>query len=71
MKEEFTSVDLVVFYGARAQKIGREMNYSAEELFEQALRKAKTCDTERMKAIKENRQNDLPYLHGIPISIKE
>ena len=48
---EFTSVDLVVFYGARCQKIGREMNYSTEELFESALEKAKKCDVERQKAI--------------------
>jgi Asp-tRNA(Asn)/Glu-tRNA(Gln) amidotransferase A subunit family amidase len=47
------------------------MNYSAEELFKSALEKAKECDAERMTAIEENRQNELPYLHGIPISVKE
>ena len=47
MKGEFTSVDLVVFYGARCQKVGREMNYSTEELFDSALKKAKECDAER------------------------
>lgn len=41
---DFTSVDLVVFYGARCQKVGREMNYSCEELFDSALKKAKECD---------------------------
>ena len=47
------------------------MNYSTEELFESALEKAKKCDAERQKAIQESKQNELPYLHGIPISVKE
>ena len=37
MNREFTSLDLVVFYGKRTQEIGRKMNYSTEELFKSAI----------------------------------
>lgn len=51
---EFTSIDLVLCYGARCQKIGREKNYSTEELFLEAIEKARQCDAERERALQSN-----------------
>lgn len=70
-KEELTSVDLVNFYGARCQTLGRELNCSTEEMFESAMQKAKLCDKERQLAIQNGTLASLPYVHGIPISIKD
>ena len=61
----FTSVDLVNFYGARTQRLGRDLCLTAEELFAPAMELAEKCDAERQAS------KDLPYLHGIPVSIKE
>ena len=41
MKGTFTSVELVNFFGARTQEIGRQLCLSTEELFEEAMEKAK------------------------------
>lgn len=70
-KQTLTSVDLVNFYGDRCQTLGRELNCSTEEMFESAMEKAKLCDKERQQAIKEGTLASLPYVHGIPISIKD
>ena len=46
-KGTFTSVDLVNYYGQRCYTIGRELCLSTEELFDEALEKAKECDEKR------------------------
>jgi hypothetical protein len=46
-KGTFTSVDLVNYYGKRCYTIGRELCLSTEELFDQALERAKDCDEKR------------------------
>eukprot|EP00352_Strombidinopsis_acuminata_P001513 CAMPEP_0176399362 /NCGR_PEP_ID=MMETSP0126-20121128/46703_1 /TAXON_ID=141414 ORGANISM="Strombidinopsis acuminatum, Strain SPMC142" /NCGR_SAMPLE_ID=MMETSP0126 /ASSEMBLY_ACC=CAM_ASM_000229 /LENGTH=55 /DNA_ID=CAMNT_0017774905 /DNA_START=121 /DNA_END=284 /DNA_ORIENTATION=+ len=53
IKGSFTSVDLVSFFGHRCQKIGREMNFTADENFEEALKEAELKDKERVEAINE------------------
>lgn len=67
IKGSFTSVDLVLFFAERCFTIGRKMEYTAEEMFEAAFEKAKRCDAERA----EGDATSLPYLHGIPISVKD
>jgi len=51
MADEFKSIDLFNFYGARTQKYGKSLGYVTEELFETAFEKAKHCDEERLQAI--------------------
>ena len=67
----FTSVDLVNLYGKRTFTIGRELNLTTEERFEEALMEARHRDKERDEAIKNGTFNKLPPLHGIPISVKD
>jgi hypothetical protein len=43
-KGTFTSIDLVNFFGARCQTIGRELELTTEELFESAMEMAKIRD---------------------------
>ena len=71
LKGTFTSVDLVNYFGERCQRIGREMGYSTEELFTSGMDLAKKCDKERAEAKNNNTADSLPFLHGIPCSIKE
>ena len=71
MKGTFTSVDLVNFFGERSQRVGRMIECSTEELFESAMDLALKYDAERKAAIAKGTQNDLPFFHGIPISVKE
>ena len=71
MKGTFTSVDLVNYFGERCQRIGREMGYSTQELFTSGMELAKKCDKERAEALLNNSGDSLPFLHGIPCSIKE
>jgi hypothetical protein len=71
MKGTFTSVDLVNYFGNRCQTIGRELGLSTQELFKSGLVLAKKCDEERAECIKNGTQDQLPFLHGIPVSIKE
>ena len=47
----FTSVDLVNFFGQRCYTIGRELCLTTDELFDSALIKAEKCDQERKEAI--------------------
>jgi amidase len=49
--------------------LGRTNNYLTVERYEEALTEAERCDQDRVAAQKEGR--DLPWLHGIPISVKE
>lgn len=70
-KGTFTSVDLVNFFGDRSQTIGRQLCLSTEELFEEAMDMAKKCDLERAEAVQNGKEQDLPFLHGIPFSVKE
>ena len=46
----FKSVDLVNFYGDRCQTVGRQLNLTAQEMFESALELAKKYDEERETA---------------------
>lgn len=71
VKGKFTSVDLVSVFGERSQRIGRQLNLSTEENFIQALKLAKDRDEERAKAKEDGEEDDLPLMHGIPISIKD
>lgn len=64
-------MDLVNVFGDRCQTIARELNLTAEENFEEALKEAEIKDKERLEAIRENRVSDLGPLHGIPVSIKD
>jgi len=47
MNNEFTSVDLVNFFGERCQRIGRDLGLTCEELFHEAMEKALDCDKQR------------------------
>ena len=71
MKGTFSSVDLVNYFGNRCQTVGRDLCLSTQELFKSGLVLAKKCDEERAESIKNGTQDQLPFLHGIPISIKE
>jgi Asp-tRNA(Asn)/Glu-tRNA(Gln) amidotransferase A subunit family amidase len=71
LKQTFTSVDLVNVFGKRCYTIGRALNLTAEENFEEALIEAEIKDKERLEAIKNGTTNQLPLFHGIPISIKD
>ena len=68
---KFTSVQLVNVFGERCQRIGRRLNLTAEENFEQALELAKKRDQERQDAKKNGTLDKLPIMHGVPISIKD
>lgn len=71
LKGTFNSVDLVNYFGSRCQTIGREFGYSTEELFDTGMELAKKCDIERSEAVRNGQEKNLPFLHGIPISLKE
>ena len=71
IKQTFTSVDLVHLFGYRCYTIGRELNLTTEENFYEALEEAEKKDKERREAIRKGTTDQLPYLHGIPISIKD
>ncbi len=71
LAEEFTSVDLVNVFGKRCYEIGRRLCLSTEEDFEEALLEAAKMDGERKKAIAEGKADQLPPLHGIPVSVKD
>ena len=53
IKGSFTSVDLVNVYGKRCYTIGRKLNLTTEENFDEALSEAEIKDREREIAIKE------------------
>lgn len=40
-------------------------------MFDNALERARQCDIKLQEAIQLNKQNELPFLHGIPISVKD
>ena len=71
MKREYTSRDLVSIFASRVVRISRELNLHTDELFEEALAEADQKDAERSIALKEGKQDKLPMLHGIPISVKD
>ena len=71
MDQKYTSVDLVHYFGNRVQTLGRELNLTTEELFEDAIKLAGIRDMERKEAIEKGDADKLPFLHGIPISIKD
>ena len=51
--------------------MGRELGLTTEELFEDAMKLAGIRDMERKEAIQKNETHLLPFLHGIPVSIKD
>ena len=69
MNGKFTSVQLVKLFAKQIMKVGRKQNYHTEELFREALDQAEAKDRERRQALREGKE--LPFLHGIPISVKE
>jgi Asp-tRNA(Asn)/Glu-tRNA(Gln) amidotransferase A subunit family amidase len=71
IKGSFTSVDLVNVYGNLCQTIGRELNLSTKEMFEEAMEEAKIKDSEREEALRQGKVDELPPFHGIPMSIKD
>jgi fatty acid amide hydrolase len=60
-----TSVEVVSTYIKRARTIGRQLNLTAEECFQEALNEAEKCD----KETREGKSRGL--LHGVPISVKD
>ena len=71
LEGKYTSIDLVHYFGNRVQTLGRELNLTTEELFEDAMKLASIRDMERKEAIEKGETEKLPFLHGIPISIKD
>jgi Asp-tRNA(Asn)/Glu-tRNA(Gln) amidotransferase A subunit family amidase len=68
---KFSSEDLVNVFAARCYTIGRRLCLSTEENFEEALSEARVKDAERKAALQDGTADQLPPLHGIPISAKE
>ena len=71
MTGRFTSVDLVHVFAQRCYTIGRQLCLSTEENFEEAFTEAAVKDAERQQALRDGIADQLPPLHGIPISIKD
>ena len=71
LRGEFTSEDLVHVFAKRCYTIGRQLNLTAEECFDEAVETSRLRDKERHEAVKNGRGDELPLLHGIPISIKD
>lgn len=71
IKGSFTSVDLVNLFGQRCLSIGRQLCLTTEECFEQALELAKQRDQERQQAIALGKADELPLMHGVPMSVKD
>jgi len=67
----FTSVQLVQVFARRCYIIGRENNYTADERFSEAFSEAEIADSKLREYKKQGRLEELPALHGIPISVKE
>ena len=44
LNSEFTSVDLVNYFGNRCQTIGRQYGLTCQEIFIEAMDKAEICD---------------------------
>jgi hypothetical protein len=61
-KKDFTYIQVILVLSLRAIKIGKEINCTTEEFFDQAIEYAEKLD--------ENNQEEL-LLKGIPISIKD
>lgn len=64
-EKKFSCVQVVSVYIKRAVDIGRRLNLTAEECFDDALREARICDEEV------ERGHFRGALHGVPISIKD
>eukprot|EP00347_Sterkiella_histriomuscorum_P012439 403368569 len=71
LRGEFTSEDLVHVFAKRCYTIGRQLNLTAEECFDEAVEISRLRDKERHEAVKNGKGDELPLLHGIPISIKD
>lgn len=64
-------MDLVHVFGERCQTIGRALCLSTEELFEEAIILAKLRDQERAEARNNGTVDQLPVMHGVPMSVKD
>ena len=64
-ERKFSCVQVMSVYAARALEIGRKLNLTTEEYFEDALREAKVCDEEVERGVFRG------ALHGVPISIQD
>jgi Asp-tRNA(Asn)/Glu-tRNA(Gln) amidotransferase A subunit family amidase len=62
---------LVHLYINRCWDIGRRYELVTEELFKQALDLAKKRDYERKIHIDKGTEKELPFFHGIPMSVKD
>jgi Asp-tRNA(Asn)/Glu-tRNA(Gln) amidotransferase A subunit family amidase len=62
---------LIHVFAKRCYTIGRSLNLTTEENFEEAFILAELRDKERLEAIKNKTTDQLPPLHGIPISVKD
>lgn len=65
-EKKITSVEVTATYIERAYAIGRKLELTAEELFDEALAQARICD----EILDKNPEKCGP-LHGLPISIKD
>lgn len=77
-KGEITSYEVTLTFIERAATIGIRNNYVMDEMFEQAVAKAKECDRVRKDNPKkqcwrygDNKQETLPPFFGVPISLKD
>ena len=73
MKGEATSVDIVSTYCRRAYKLGGEYHLTADEMFTEAIEKAKAKDLEREEMVRKglDLEESLSPLHGLPMSVKD
>ena len=76
---KFTSKQIVTVFAERSYRIGRQLNLTADECFEEALKIAEEKDFELQKCIEESKSNSktefllekFGLLHGIPFSVKD
>mmetsp|Transcript_10485 Transcript_10485/g.7823 ORF Transcript_10485/g.7823 Transcript_10485/m.7823 type:complete len:145 (-) Transcript_10485:441-875(-) len=71
IKGTFTVEELVSLYCERTYNIGRQLNFTTDELFDQALEIARAKDKELEEAKKNGVAEELPELFGIPFSAKD
>lgn len=68
---ETSSVELVNVFASRCYTVGRELEITTAEIFTKGLEVAAERDQERQDAREEDRLDELPLLHGLPISLKD
>lgn len=73
MSQKVTVREVVTHFCRKAYTTGRELEYTAEEIFEHALQQADLRDAELKECIKNggNPDRDLGLFFGIPFSVKD